>query len=197
MKNKDKIISKMKENNGVITTTEIKKMGIDKKVIARLLESKQIERIVKGVYILQESLGDEYYNKIYGKENAVYSHMTALYFHGLCNRVPMIYDITVPKKYYGILSKDEKVMLHKVNKSILELGKIKIKSPQGQEIYVYDIERCLCDCLKDRDKIASEYVKQAFVIYFRQMKKDTFKVMKYAKEMGIEKQMREYLEVLL
>ena len=187
MKNKDKIICKMKENNGVITTTQIKKMGIDKKVVARLVESKQIERAVKGVYILPESLGDEYYNKTYGKDNAVYSHMTALYFHGLCNRVPMLYDITVPKKYYGILLKDEKVLLHKVDKNLLELGKIRITSPQGQEIYVYDVERCLCDCLKDREKIPAEYVKRAFVVYFRQMKKDAFKVMGYAKEMGIEK----------
>lgn len=197
MKDKEKVISRMKENNGVITTSEIKKMGIDKKVIARLIDRKQIERAVRGVYILSESLGDEYFNKIYGKKDATYSHMTALYFHGLCNRVPMLYDITVSKKYYGLLTKDEKVMLHKVDKKLLGLGRVKITSPQGQEIYVYDIERCLCDCLKDREKIASEYIKQAFVIYFRQMKKDTFKVMKYAKEMGIEKQMRDYLEVLL
>lgn len=196
MKNSEKIILKMRENNGVITSNDIKQMGIDKKVIARLLADKQIERAEKGIYILPETIGDEYFNKTYGK-NAIYSHMTALYFHNLCNRVPMIYDITVTKKYYGVLDNDQKVLLHKVDKELLNLGKIKIKSPQGQDIDVYDIERCLCDCLKDKNTIASEYIKEAFNIYFKEMKKDTFKIMKYAKKLRIEKEMHDYLEVLL
>ena len=196
MKNSEKIILKMRENNGVITSNDIKQMGIDKKVIARLLADKQIERAEKGIYILPETIGDEYFNKTYGK-NAIYSHMTALYFHNLCNRVPMIYDITVTKKYYGVLDNDQKVLLHKVDKELLNLGKMKIKSPQGQDIDVYDIERCLCDCLKDKNTIASEYIKEAFNIYFKEMKKDTFKIMKYAKKIGIEKEMHDYLEVLL
>ncbi len=196
MKNSEKIILKMRENNGVITSNHIKQMGIDKKVIARLLADKQIERAEKGIYILPETIGDEYFNKTYGK-NAIYSHMTALYFHNLCNRVPMIYDITVTKKYYGVLDNDQKVLLHKVDKELLNLGKMKIKSPQGQDIDVYDIERCLCDCLKDKNTIASEYIKEAFNIYFKEMKKDTFKIMKYAKKLRIEKEMHDYLEVLL
>lgn len=196
MKNSEKIILKMRENNGVITSNDIKQMGIDKKVIARLLADKQIERVEKGIYILPETIGDEYFNKTYGK-NAIYSHMTALYFHNLCNRVPMIYDITVTKKYYGVLDNDQKVLLHKVDKELLNLGKMKIKSPQGQDIDVYDIERCLCDCLKDKNTIASEYIKEAFNIYFKEMKKDTFKIMKYAKKLRIEKEMHDYLEVLL
>lgn len=196
MKNSEKIILKMRENNGVITSNDIKQMGIDKKVIARLLVDKQIERVEKGIYILPETIGDEYFNKTYGK-NAIYSHMTALYFHNLCNRVPMIYDITVTKKYYGVLDNDPKVLLHKVDKELLNLGKMKIKSPQGQDIDVYDIERCLCDCLKDKNTIASEYIKEAFNIYFKEMKKDTFKIMKYAKKLRIEKKMHDYLEVLL
>ena len=196
MKNSEKIILKMRENNGVITSNHIKQMGIDKKVIARLLADKQIERAEKGIYILPETIGDEYFNKTYGK-NAIYSHMTALYFHNLCNRVPMIYDITVTKKYYGVLDNDQKVLLHKVDKELLNLGKMKIKSPQGQDIDVYDIERFLCDCLKDKNTIASEYIKEAFNIYFKEMKKDTFKIMKYAKKLRIEKEMHDYLEVLL
>ena len=70
MKNSEKIILKMRENNGVITSNDIKQMGIDKKVIARLLVDKQIERVEKGIYILPETIGDEYFNMIYRK-NAI------------------------------------------------------------------------------------------------------------------------------
>lgn len=68
MKNSEKIILKMKENNGVITTAKIKEMGIDKKIISKLIKNKKIEQAVRGVYILPESLGDEYYNKLYSKK---------------------------------------------------------------------------------------------------------------------------------
>lgn len=108
----------------------------------------------------------------------------------------MIYDITVTRKYYRVLDTDKKVLLDKVDKELLDLGK-KIKSLQGQEIDIYDIERCLCDCLKDNNTISSEYIKKAFNIYFKEMKRDTFKIMKYAKKLGIEKEMHDYLEVLL
>ena len=45
----------------------------------------------------------------------------------------MIYDIMVSKKYYGVLCKDKKILLHKVDKDLLDLGKIKITSPKGQK----------------------------------------------------------------
>ena len=153
MNSEQKIIAKMKNNNGVITTNEVKKMGIERRILSRLVEKKIIERENHGLYILKGELGDEYYSLVYNIPQAVFSHTTALYFHNLVDRVPLTYDITVSKDYRGRLEHDKSVNLYKVNKDILELGKVKIKSPQGQEVFVYDIERCLCDLIKNRNNI--------------------------------------------
>ena len=87
--------------------------------------------------------------------------------------------------------------MHYVDENIFDLGRTKVKSPQGQEITCYDIERCLCDLIKDKDNLYFEYVKYAFVKYYREEKHDTFKLYKYAKLMKIEKQIHEFMEALL
>lgn len=149
------------------------------------------------MYVLKGELGDEYYRLVYNISQATFSHLTALYFHNLSDRVPLTYDITVSKEYRGRLEQDASVNLYKVGKNILELGRIKIKSPQGQEIFIYDIERCLCDLIKDRSNVDFELLKKAFVEYYRVDKNDTLKLYRYANELGIEKQVNEFMEALL
>ncbi len=181
----------------IVTTDEITKLKIPKVALTRLIEKNKIERVKRGVYILPNSFGDEYYTLLLGVNDAIYSYFTALYFHDLCERVPLKYDITVKRNYGGTLIKNENVNLHYVDANTLNLGRIKIKSPQGQEIECYDIERCLCDLIKDKDNLYFEYVKYAFVKYYREEKHNTFKLYKYAKLMGIEKQVHEFMEALL
>lgn len=196
MNYEERVLDYLKKNK-VITTKNLTELKIPKVILTRLLTKKKIEKVKRGVYIDPASLGDEYYTLIYGNKNAVYSYFTALYFLNLCERVPMIYDITVPRYYGGYLQKNDKVKLHYVDENIINLGRIKIKSPQGQEVECYDVERCLCDLIKDKDSLYFEYVKYAFVEYYRNQKHDTFKLYQYAKKMNLQKEVHEFMEALL
>lgn len=109
----------------------------------------------------------------------------------------MNYDVTVSYNYTGSLTKNNDVTLHYVKPEVLDLGRIKIESPQGQIVECYDIERCLCDIFKDKKKIYSEYIKYAFTEYYKVQKNNTFKLYQYAKKLNMEKEINEYLEVLL
>ena len=95
------------------------------------------------------------------------------------------------------MQKNKKVRLHYVEDTIFELGKTTIKSPQGQEIIVYDVERCLCDIIKNQENLYFEYVKYAFNEYYKVQKHDTFKLYKYARIMGIEEKVSNFMGVLL
>ncbi len=196
MNYEEKVLNILNEKK-IITTNELTKLNIPNVVLTRLIEKKKIERAKRGIYVLPNSFGDEYYTLLYGINDATYSYFTALYFYNLCERVPLKYDVTVKRNYGGSLIKNENVNLHYVDESILDLGRTKVKSPQGQEIVCYDIERCLCDLIKDKDNLYFEYVKYAFVKYYREEKHDTFKLYKYAKLMKIEKQVHEFMEALL
>ena len=197
MSKEEQILNLIKVNNGIITSKEVSKHGINRIFLTRLVKSGKIERVKKGLYVLPNTWGDEYFNLIYGI-NAIFSYDTALYFLGLCETVPSIYHITVSRGYNGKLNHEKNVKLHFVKKKILELGKIEIKSPQGQMITCYNAERCICDLLKNKDKEDLETVKYAITEYLQdKQNRDVPKLVEYSKRLNVEDEVNRYLEVLM
>ena len=197
MSKEEQILNLIKMNNGLITSKEISKYGINRMFLTRLVKSGKLERVKKGLYVLPNTWGDEYFNLIYGI-NAIFSYDTALYFLGLCETVPSIYHITVCRGYNGKLNHVDNVKLHFVKKEIFELGKIEIKSPQGQIITCYNAERCICDLLKNKAKEDLETVKYAITEYLRdKQNRDLPKLVEYSKRLNVEDEVNRYLEVLM
>ena len=197
MSKEEQILNLIKMNNGLITSKEISKYGINRMFLTRLVKSGKLERVKKGLYVLPNTWGDEYFNLIYGI-NAIFSYDTALYFLGLCETVPSIYHITVCRGYNGKLNHEGNVKLHFVKKEIFELGKIEIKSPQGQIITCYNAERCICDLLKNKDKEDLETVKYAITEYLRdKQNRNLPKLVEYSKRLNVEDEVNRYLEVLM
>ena len=197
MNYENQILEYMKINSDSITIEEINKLNIPRIVLTRLVNKELIERVKKGLYVLKNSWGDEYFNLIYGNTHATYSHLTTLYFNDLCERVPMEYDITVKQNYSGSLSKNKKVKLYYVSNKYYDLGLIKIKSPQGRIIKCYDVERCLCDLIKCKDKVYLEYLKYAFTEYYKNQKNDTKKLYEYARKLNVYDKVKEFMEVFI
>ena len=197
MSKEEQILNLIKVNNGIITSKEVSKHGINRIFLTRLVKSGKIERVKNGLYVLPNTWGDEYFNLIYGI-NAIFSYDTALYIVGLCETVPSIYHITVCRGYNGKLNHVDNVKLHFVKKEIFELGKIEIKSPQGQIITCYNAERCICDLLKNKDKENLETVKYAITEYLRdKQNRDLPKLVEYSKRLNVEDEVNRYLEVLM
>ncbi len=145
----------------------------------------------------KNSWGDEYFNLVYGT-TAIYSYETALYLLGLCESVPLKYNLSVPRGYNASLNYNDKVILHFVKREYLEVGKVNIKSPQGQMITCYNAERTICDLLKDKQNQDIETLKYAISEYLKDKKsRDLPKLMEYAKTFNVEGALNNYLEVLM
>lgn len=193
----DKILKIIEKNNGYITTKEVVRNGINKMFLTNMLRRKKLIRISRGYYGLPNYIEDEYY-KISSKcKNARFSLATALYLHNLSNRSPLVYNITLPYGYSGVLQKEKNVILNFVKKEVLDLGVIEMVSPFGMKIKVYDIDKTICDIIKNKNKIDKEIFSTALKEYAKSKKKDLRKLAKYAKIMNIEKKVNEYMEVLL
>lgn len=197
MNYENKILDYMKKNSDTITIEEVKELNIPSVIMTRLIGKNLVERVKPGLYVLKNSWGDEYFNLIYKNSYAVYSHLTALYFNDLCERVPMEYDITVKRNYGGVLRKNENVKLYYVSDENYDVGLIMIKSPQGKVVKCYDVERCLCDLIKCKDKIYLEYLKYAFKEYYKVQKNDVKKLYEYAKKLNVYGKVKEFMEVFL
>ena len=195
--NYDKILKIVEKNNGYITTKEVVNNGIDKKFLTNMVKKGTLIRISKGYYGLPNYIEDEYYKIASKSKNARFSLATALYLHNLSDRTPLLYNITLPNDYSGVLQKDKNVIISFVNRNILDLGAIEMTSPFGMKIKVYDIERTICDIIKNRNKIDGEIFSKALKEYARSKNKNLSKLTKYAKIMKIEKKVSEYMEVLL
>lgn len=193
----DKILKLTNKNNGYITTKEVVENGINKTFLTNMVRNGKLVRISKGYYGLPDYIEDEYYKIASKSKNARFSLATALYLHNLSDRTPLVYNITLPFGYSGILQKEKNVVITSVKREILDLGMIEMTSPFGMKIKVYDVERTICDIIKNKNKMDAEIFSKALKEYAKSKNKNLSKLTKYAKAMNIEKKVSEYMEVLL
>lgn len=193
----DKVLKIIEKNNGYVTTSEIIENGIERKFLTNMVRRGTIVRISRGYYGLPGYIEDEYYKIASKSKNARFSLSTALYLHNLSDRSPLVYNITLPYGYGGILQKEKNVMLNFVKRELLDLGAIEMTSPFGMKIKVYDVERTICDIIKNKNKMNAEIFSKALKEYARSKNKNLNKLAMYAKKMNIEKKVSEYMEVLL
>lgn len=188
------IESIMKMNNGYVTSKELSNLRIHRMYLYIMKKKGMIEKVGNGIYIDSNKIEDSYF--IFGLElsNIIYSHMTALYFHGLSIKAPNDkYYITVPNNYFNYKIKNHNVFY--VDKDIYELGLIQIDTPMGNKVKAYDMERCICDIIRSKNRMDSEHVKHSIREYVKRKDKDLFKLSKYAEKLGIKKEVMDYVEV--
>ena len=188
------IESIMKMNNGYVTSKELSNLGIHRMYLNIMKEKGMIEKVGNGIYINSNKIEDSYF--VLGLElpNIIYSHMTALYFHGLSIKAPNDkYDITVPNNYFNYKIKNHNVFY--VDKDDYELGLIQIDTPMGNKVKAYDMERCICDIIRSKKRMDSEHVKFSIREYVKRKNKDLVKLSEYAEKLGIKKEVMDYVEI--
>lgn len=197
MNDLEKILQLIQRNNGYITTKEIVDNGLSKMALKRLCDNGLLKRVSTGYYSLPNMIDDDYYKIISKSKNAVFSYTTSLFLHELADRTPLYFDVTVPRGYGGPLQNIDVVSLHYVDNNILNLGMEIIKSPFGMDIKCYDVERTICDIIKDKNNMDKEIYTKALKWYAEKKDKDMLKLAKYSKKLNIEKEVAEIMQVIL
>lgn len=182
--------------NGYLNTKDVVNNNIPRNYLTKLVKEGKIERISRGVYAKKNVLVDEFVVLQSKSKNAIYSNTTALYLYGFSNRIPIKYDITINNGYNGTLQKDNNVNLFYTKKELLYLGVINYKLDSGNIIRVYDLDKTICDIIKNKKKIDAEIFNKAIREYFYSKKKNTLKLYEYAKKMNIYNKVRDTFEVL-
>ena len=197
MDNIERIEKLLKKNNGIITTREVEKIGINSRVLTRMIEKGLIERVARGVYIGEDTFEDQYFITQAVCRKGIFSHETALYFHDLCDRTPIRYQLTIPSYYNTKLLKDKSYDFFYLKDELYEIGIIEMKTPYGNRIKVYDLERTICDIIRSKKRIETALFTDAMKRYAERKDRNSIRLHKYAKLFNIEDEIRKYLEVLL
>ena len=186
------------QENLVITNKEAEELGYTRHNLSELTKSGQLERLRPGLYQLKGKVIDDFVLISSNSNRIIFSHQTALYLHDISDRTPNVFHISVPQGYNAshIKNRYKDLQVHYVKKDLYEIGKTEIKSPQGNLIPVYDIDRTICDIIIDREKIDKQIFTEAIKRYFKSQNKNLRRLIKYGRLFKIEDEIRKYMEVL-
>lgn len=185
----------MKKNNGYITSKELDMFDIHRMYLSIMQEKGRIEKVASGIYIDTNKIEDNYYVFGLSMPNVIYSHMTALYFHGLSIKAPNdVYDITVKRSYNSVHLRNHNVFY--IDNDIYEMGITEIETPMGNKVKVYDIERCICDIIRSKNRMDMEHVKYSVREYIKRKDKDLVKLSLYAEKLGIKEVVMDYVGMM-
>lgn len=187
----------LKDQNGILLTSDLARFGIPRTYLSILLKKGEIQRVSRGVYSTKDQMNDEMANIQMRFKAAIFSHESALYLLGLTDRTPLFYSVTVPTGYNASSLKDSGAKVFFVNRNLYTIGLTIMKSPHGNDIQAYDLERTICDTLRSRNKMDIQLINEALKKYVVQQNRNINRLYEYASLFRIQKIAREYLEVLL
>ena len=100
--------------------------------------------------------------------------------------------------YFGLLVEvnNEYLNVHYIKKDNHTLGLKKLKLNDGSYIQIYDLERTICDIIRDRNKMDLQIFNQAINEYMKRKDKNLITLYKYAKIFKLENILNNYMEVL-
>ena len=192
----NKILKIMKKNNEIITPAQLEKKGISRVYLSRMEEEGIIERIERGIYVTKDFKYDEYYLFQLKYPKAIFSYNTALYFYEMTERTPIKMDVTVCREYNPHRFKDL-VNVYKISKELYNLGVTEKKSPQGMKVKTYNLERTVCDIIKDKDSLDIEIRNKAIKKAIKSKEFNASKMFEYAKKMNIYDKVKNYMEAII
>ena len=184
-------------HGGIIETRKAAEHGISKAMLYKLCKEEKLYRIMKGQYILPDDMQDELLSISKRSRNIIFSHETALFLHGISDRTPFEHTVTAPSDCIPSAAIKSECKVYYIKPELFELGKTNLKTPAGNEVPAYDLERTICDVIRGRNKLGTETFLAALKLYAACPKKDRNKLHAYATKMRVANVLRQYLEVLL
>lgn len=193
---KEKTIEEMLAKcDGIITSKDVTNNGIHRSKLQELIANNTLYKVYRGTYLAKDAWEDELYLLQNRYQKGIFSHSTALYLHGMTDRTPQWFTMTVPQGYHTASLQAENAKVKYAGKELYSIGITECLSPCGNPLRYYDLEKTLCDIL--RGNIDIQVVTKAFQLYVTTKEKNIQKLLDYAEKLRVKKKVLNYLEVLL
>ncbi len=192
-----KISSVFQDNNYIVSAKVLKDNGFDRYQVEQYLQDGILLKVGYGLYCLKDNVPDEFSMIQSRSEKIIFSHSTALYLLGMSDRVPGVFNVTIPQGYNVTKIKRDfdNIDFNYSKADWWSLGLSKVATPQGFEVSVYDKERSILDIIRNKSKVDYQIYIQAIKEYFA-TQKNFRKILKYSKVMNLEDKVRMYIEMI-
>ncbi|MDO4798187.1 MAG: type IV toxin-antitoxin system AbiEi family antitoxin domain-containing protein [Coriobacteriales bacterium] len=185
------------EGNGYLRTAQVLEHGISKPTLARYVSKRRMERVAHGLYLAQDSWEDVLYQLCLANVGIVFSYETSLFLNGLMEREPEGIDVTVRVGYNATHLRKRGIVVHQVQPAAFDMGVTELTTVFGNAVRTYDMERTMCDMVRNRESLDVQVFRYAMREYMASDAKDLHRLMDYAKRLHVESSMRLYTEVML
>lgn len=193
MTKEKQILNIVKKNKGTITTKEVNDNNIPRIYLTKLIKEKKLFRVDRGVYSTVNQKVNSFYTLQVQSDKTIFSHFTSLEIQGFYKNIDKQVQISVPQSYNAKKYTDYKVFYN--SKKNFGHGIIEVDY-NGYKLKVYDIERTVCDIIKDRNRFDQmEYYK--FINYYFSIDHLNYKkLLEYSLELKISELVHHYLAIL-
>jgi predicted transcriptional regulator of viral defense system len=189
----------IKQNNGIIRTSEALKAGIHRRTLYELRDTGELEQISRGIYRLaeQKPISNPDLITVAARfPKAVVCLVSALSYHDITTQIPHAVSIAIEKGAESPRIDYPPVSVHRFSGYSLTEG-IEEKKIDGVTVRIYNPEKTLADCFKFRNKIGMDVVLEALKFYRERKKIRLDELMRYARICRVEKVMKPYLEATI
>ncbi len=189
----EKIKEIVEKNKGILYVKDLEKYNIHRQYLKELEGIGYLRKVARGLYVKKDREVNEFFVMGQRYESGIYSHNTALYFYNLTDRTPLKLDMTFPS---NIRIKNDIIRSHYIKDENYLLGLTYMELKDGTSIKIYNLERTICDIIRDKNKIDPQIFNTAMKGYSKINNKNFHLLSKYAKELKIQNKLQQYMEVL-
>ena len=191
------LVEMAESGNGYVSASQATEAGIPRRKLTEAVRKGNLIQVARGLYALPETWEDPYLVAQHRFARGVFSDDTALFLHGMTDRAPFSLTMTFPRGYNATPARKAGVICRTCADGVLGLGIMELTTQHGNVVRVYDPERTLCDLVRGQRTVDSQVVIPAMQSYAKSPKRDVQKLVGYARSLGVERKIRNYLEVLL
>ena len=194
MKNDIKII--FDKNEGVAQMGTLLKSGINHYQVNHLLEEGLVVKLKHGVYRWKTDDENEWSDITHLVPNGILCLLTAALHYELTTFVSSEYHIAIPKSVKMVLPDYPPIKLYYWDTKAFGLGIIET-TIQDTPVKMYDIEKTVCDIVRQRNKIGIDIAKEVLKNYLKRPNRNIAKLNEYARQLHISTVLSDFLTILL
>ena len=185
------------ERNSYLSSASVKEQG--RTAYYKMLESVRqgdLIQVRRGVYANIDQLSGNMIDIDAIVPDGILCLWSAWNIHQLTTSMPQAFHVAIKRDRKVTLPSFPKMELHHYTESILKIGVMKMKI-DGFNIRVYDVERCVCDAVKFRNKIGMDVCSEILDNYLNRPNRNLSKLMTYARKLRVGTILEQYLQVKL
>lgn len=197
MEKYNQILEVFRRNKGYARTKDILNAGLHHHYLEALVKEGAVIKIKRGLYRLESvNFDDELEEVSRIIPDGVVCLFSAWNYYELTDFIPPEYHIAIEKSRKVVLPDYPPIRVYFWSEKYWSIGITQV-TIGNTVVDIYEKEKSVCDAIKFRNKIGKDVEKEVLKNYLKEKNRNIDKLLRYAKLLRVEEQMKTYLTILL